>query len=217
MSLPTTTKTLNFLNKLFDTNAEFSEAHSDKFFETFNQVQTPYLTILKCSDSRVQMESFDKTPQNGVFTIRNIGNQIHTSEGSIDFGIRILKTPFLLIVGHSGCGAVECSIKNVKTNIAAIDRELSTINLKSTSMEEAIVENINFQVEKALSKYSDKIENGELTVLGAIYDFKNEFGFGRGKVALTSINGENNSETVKRLYKEHVKNLNILDSDFFAR
>ena len=217
MSLPTTTKTLNFLNKLFDTNAEFSEAHSDKFFETFKQSQTPYLTILKCSDSRVQMESFDKTPQNGVFAIRNIGNQIHTSEGSIDFGVRILKTPFLLIVGHSGCGAVECSIKNVKTNIEAIDRELSTINLKSTSMEEAIVENINFQVEKALSKYSDKIENGELTVLGAIYDFKNEFGFGSGKVVLTSINGENNSETVKGLYKEHVKNLNILDSDFFTR
>ena len=111
---------------------------------------------------------------------------------------------------------IRIAIKNVKTNIEAIDRELSTIKLKSTSMEEAIVENINYQVEKALSKYSDKIENGELTVFGAIYDFKNEFGFGSGKVVLTSINGENNSETVKRLYKEHVKNLNILDSDFFT-
>lgn len=214
MSLPTTTKTLNFLNKLFDTNAEFSEMHSDKFFEKFKRAQNPYLTILKCSDSRVQMESFDKTSQNGVFAIRNIGNQIHTCEGSIDFGVRVLQTPFLLIVGHSGCGAVECAIKNVKTNIAAIDKELSTISLKSTSMEEAIVENINYQVEKALSKYSDKIENGELTILGAIYDFKNEFGFGSGKVVLTNINGENNSETVKDLYKKHVKNLNILDSDF---
>ena len=43
------------------------------------------------------MESFEKTPQNGVFAIRNIGNQIVTNEGSIDFGVRILKTPFLLI------------------------------------------------------------------------------------------------------------------------
>lgn len=217
MSLPTTDKMLNFLNKLFDTNAEFAEMHSDKFFEKFKQAQNPYLTILKCSDSRVQMESFDKTPQNGVFAIRNIGNQIHTCEGSIDFGVRILKTPFLLIVGHSGCGAVECAIKNVKTNVESIDKELSTIKLKSISMEEAIVENINYQVEKALSKYSDKIENGELTVLGAIYDFKNEFGFGSGKVVLTNINGENNSKTVKDLYKNHVKNLNILDSNFFTR
>ncbi len=217
MSLPTTTKTLNFLKKLFDTNAEFSEIHSDKFFERFKQTQNPYLTILKCSDSRVQMESFDKTPQNGVFAIRNIGNQIHTCEGSIDFGVRILKTPFLLIVGHSGCGAVECVIKNVKTNIEAIDKELSTMNLKSKSMGKAIVENINYQVEKALSKYDDKVANGELTILGAIYDFKNEFGFGSGKVVLTSINGENNSEIVKDLYKKHIKNLNILDSDFFTR
>lgn len=217
MSLPSTPKMLNFLNKLFDTNAEFSEMHGDEFFEKFKQAQTPYLTILKCSDSRVQMESFDKTPQNGVFAIRNIGNQILTCEGSIDFGVRILNTPFLLIVGHSGCGAVECTIKNIKTNIEAIDKELSTMNLKSASMGEAIVENINYQVEKALSKYSDKVENGELIIFGAIYDFKNEFGFGSGKVVLTSINGENDSKTIKELYKKHVKNLNFLDSNFFTR
>ena len=42
MSLPTTTKTLNFLNKLFDTNTDFSETHSDEFFETFKQEQNPY-------------------------------------------------------------------------------------------------------------------------------------------------------------------------------
>ena len=98
------------------------------------------------------MELFDKTPQNDLFAIINIGNQIHTSEGSIDFGVRISKTSFLLIVSHAGCGAVECTIKNVKTNIEAIDRELSKIKLKSTSVEKAIVENINYQAEKSLSK-----------------------------------------------------------------
>lgn len=40
-------------------------------------------------------------------------------------------------------------------------------------MAEAIVENINYQVEKSLSKYSDKIENGELVIFGSIYGFKN--------------------------------------------
>lgn len=211
-----TPKTVNFLNNLFDTNAEFSEMHNDEFFEKFREAQTPYLTILKCSDSRVQMESFDKTPQNGVFAIRNIGNQIHTSEGSVDFGVRMLNTPFLLIAGHSGCGAVECTIKNIKTNIDAIDKELSTMNIKSTSMGKAIVENINFQVEKAMSKYADKVENGELTIFGAIYDFQNEFGFGRGKVVLTSINGESDFQAIDQVYKENVKNLHFLNRDFFA-
>jgi carbonic anhydrase len=207
MSLPNTPEVLEFLNRLFDTNKEFADSHGSEFFKNFRDVQNPYLTILKCSDSRVQMESFDKTPQNGVFAVRNIGNQISTSEGSVDFGIRVLKTPFLLIVGHSGCGAVECVINNTKTNVEGIDRELSTMRLKSKSMELAIIENITHQVDKALIKYRDKIESNELTVFGAIYDFKNDFGFGHGKVVLTSINGQNNSEMIRKQYQEKIKNL----------
>ena len=113
-----------FLNKIFDTNSEFACEHNDAFFDSFRNDQTPIATVLKCSDSRVQMESFDKTPQNGIFAIRNIGNQISTCEGSIDFGVRILKTPFLLIIGHSACGAVQAVLSGKPTNIKTIDHEL---------------------------------------------------------------------------------------------
>ena len=212
MTLPNNPKILNFLNNLFDTNSDFSNIHDDKFFEKFKQTQNPYLTILKCSDSRVQMESFDKTPQNGVFAIRNIGNQILTSEGSVDFGVQMLNTPFLLIAGHSGCNAVHCSMTNTKTNIESIDKELSTIQLKSDCIHEAIVENVNFQVSKALVKYQDKVKNGDLTIFGAIYDFKNDFGFGHGKVVLTCINGVNDSEEVNKQYQNHVQNIHFLKS-----
>jgi carbonic anhydrase len=211
MNLPTTPKTLDFLNNLFDTNLEFSDIHDAKFFEKFKSTQNPYLTILKCSDSRVQMESFDKTPQNGVFAIRNIGNQVLTSEGSVDFGVLVLKTPFLLVAGHSGCEAVRCAMTSTKTNIESIDRELATIKLKSDSIGEAIVENINFQVLKSLAKYKDKVASGDLTIFGAIYDFKNDFGFGHGKVVLTSINGEKNPENVKKNYQSLVKNMHFLN------
>ncbi len=210
MALPNNPKMLNFLNNLFDTNSEFSDIHDEKFFKKFKEVQNPYLTILKCSDSRVQMESFDKTPQNGVFAIRNIGNQILTSEGSVDFGVQMLNTPFLLIAGHSGCNAVQCALTNTKTNIKSIDHELSTIKVKDGSIHDAIVENINFQVVKAMAKYADKIKTGDLTIFGAIYDFKNDFGFGHGKVVLTSINGINDSEIIKKQYKAHVKNMHFL-------
>ena len=189
MILPDNPKLVSFLNKLFDTNAEFANIHDGKFFAQFQDKQNPKLTILKCSDSRVQMESFDKTPQNDVFAIRNIGNQVVTSEGSIDFGIQILKTPFLLIIGHSGCGAVEAVLSGEKTNIPAIDHELSFLNLKSICMKEAIVENINNQVGRAMVKYQSKVQTSELSIIGAVYDFKNDFGFGQGTVVLTNING----------------------------
>ncbi|MBA2629308.1 MAG: hypothetical protein H0U78_04670 [Rickettsiaceae bacterium] len=34
--------------------------------------------MIKCSDSRVNLDAFDSTPDNDVFSIRNIGNQIVT-------------------------------------------------------------------------------------------------------------------------------------------
>ena len=59
-----------------------------------------------------------------MFSIRNIGNQIVTSEGSVDYGVRVLKTPYLMVVGHSGCGAIKAAHKGKKTKIAGIDKEL---------------------------------------------------------------------------------------------
>ena len=130
MKLPNNPRLITFLRSLFDTNAQFAAEHDEKFFAKFHDSQNPHLTILKCSDSRVQMESFDKTPQNDVFAIRNIGNQIATCEGSIDFGVEILNTPFLLIIGHSDCGAVTAVLNGTKTKSEFINKELSTIKIK---------------------------------------------------------------------------------------
>ncbi|MGC0371525.1 MAG: hypothetical protein DGJ47_000214 [Rickettsiaceae bacterium] len=210
MSLVKNEKLILFLQKLFDTNEKFAQEHDDNFFEQFREEQDPQLTILKCSDSRVQMESFDKTPQNGVFAVRNIGNQICTSEGSVDFGVEVLKTPFLLIIGHSGCGAIEAVLNNSEVPSKAIKRELATLKVQQKSTQEAILENINNQVTIACAKYSDKIKNGELVILGAVYDFKDDFGFGKGRVVLTNINNITDKDAIEEVYKPSVKNLNCL-------
>lgn len=217
MALPDTPALFEFLKELFDTNDEFAQEHSNDFFAQFSNSQNPKLTILKCSDSRVQMESFDKTPQNGVFAIRNIGNQISTSEGSIDFGVEILQTPFLLIIGHSDCGAVTAvhkAVTAVHKKIAldseAIKRELQTIKISASCIHDAIIENINNQVETALNKYQTRILQKKLVVIGAVYDFKNDFGFGHGKVVLTNINGVTNAREVKKQYLDRIDNLRFL-------
>ena len=211
MNLPNNPDLILFLKNLFDTNENFVNTHDEKFFAKIQDEQNPKLTILKCSDSRVQMEYFDKTPQNNVFAIRNIGNQISTSEGSVDFGVEILNTRFLLIIGHSGCGAVMAAFNGVSTSSDAINKELSTIRITSHSINEAIVQNVNHQVDKALMKYRPRIELGTLTILGAIYDFKNDFGFGFGKVVLTNINGITSADAVRDEYLQHVDNLHFLE------
>lgn len=202
---------ISFLKDIFDTNVEFSASHEEVFFDSFKDEQNPRATVLKCSDSRVQMESFDKTPQNGIFAIRNIGNQVATCEGSLDFGIRFLKTPFLLILGHSGCGAVQTVLSKQLTNIKAIDEELASMQLKQKDIKLAIIENVDKQVEFAIKKYQDLIIDNKLTIIGAIYDFRNDFGFGKGKLIATSINGEKNSQTIHTQIADKVKNFKFLN------
>jgi carbonic anhydrase len=213
MELPKSDALIAFLNNLFNTNSEFALMHNQEFFSSFENAQSPKLTIVKCSDSRVQMESFDKTPQNEVFAIRNIGNQINTCEGSVDFGITILKTPFLLIIGHSDCGAVTAVVKDQQIESDAIKKELANIQVKETCVKKAILENINNQVNIALKKYADKIASGELTVMGALYDFKNDFGFGNGKLIMININGNKSSQSLEASYAKYVKKFKVLKSE----
>ena len=87
-----TESTSDFLNEIFKDNNQFNTSYTPEFFEKFSNHQSPRYTHLGCSDSRVHIMSFDQTPQNDIFSIRNIGNQITTSEGSIDYGVEVLNT-----------------------------------------------------------------------------------------------------------------------------
>ncbi|NRB10204.1 MAG: carbonic anhydrase [Rickettsiaceae bacterium] len=210
MSVPANKNFIAFLNDLFNTNTDFAKAHDESYFDSFRDVQTPKVTVLKCSDSRVQMKSFATTPQNAVFAVRNIGNQLKNNEGSVDFGIRVLKTPFLLIIGHSGCGAIDAKLSGKTTNIDSIDHELANLQLQETNIKNAIIENVNNQVALAMQKYQDLIVRHELIVMGAVYDFKNDFGFGKGRLVLVNINNETNHEKATKNIASKVKNLQFL-------
>lgn len=207
--LPYNENFIAFLRNLFDTNKEFAKKHGDNFFVEFSNQQNPKLTIVTCSDSRVQIELFDKTPHNEVFAVRNIGNQIITSEGSVDFGVSILQTPFLLILGHSNCGAVHAVITQQKDLSLSIQKELSTLKITNIGRE-ATIENVNNQVKYAVQKYYNKVQSGKLTILGGIYDLKNDFGFGYGKIILININNITDKILLKQNYGALISNLIVL-------
>ena len=78
--------------------------------------QHPYACILGCSDSRVSPEhTFDESHGN-LFVARVAGNFI-TPEilASLDYGTSVLGASIILVLGHSGCGAVHATIDAVST------------------------------------------------------------------------------------------------------
>ena len=87
-------------------NDQFTSHNDSHHFDGFQTGQTPTLTVVACSDSRVHTHLFGMDPDNNIFVVRNIGNQVKNGEGSVDYGVRHLPTNILLILGHSSCGAI---------------------------------------------------------------------------------------------------------------
>ncbi len=206
------TRAKDKLETIISVNNEFVGARELKDFEAYLEKQTPSATIVMCSDSRVQPTSLHDNPKGNLFTIRNIGNQIDSNPGSVDYGVLILKTPLLFILGHTGCGAVEAAIKGYKGLPNTIKKELDTIDVGgATDEKEGIINNVNNQIETALAKYKDSIKKKELFVVGAIYDIHNTFGYGYGALIFVNVNGEVSDAEIRNneLFKG-VKDLKVV-------
>ncbi len=202
------TKSLHdeIIRQIIEGNEEFISKNHPDYFLSHSKSQNPFITLLTCSDSRVQTNAILPDSINKIFTIENIGNQILSSEGSVDYGVMHLKTPVFLILGHSDCGAIKAFMQGYDAEPKSIKHELdflknANLNLDNNSgdFNERLMlnslKNIDYQVNIALNKYSEKIKNEELIIMGAFYDFYNELNKGFGKLSILSINGKKeNSE-----------------------
>ncbi len=198
------------ISKLLNQSQRFAESHSHDYFSKFQGEQHPGITLLGCSDSRAHAVAFSEDPVNQIFSVRNIGNQIHNSFGSVDYGIYHLHTPVLLILGHTHCGAVQAALTEYSQESFAIVREVDHLaaHLRQHSAPknadafesywlESVQRNVDYQVQVALRRYAPDIQAGKLTVVGAVYDFTNAYGQGEGHLMLVNLNGETHSEKMR--------------------
>lgn len=182
---------LVFLNELSIDNSVYMNTHKIEFFAGLAKGQTPKATVVTCSDSRVQANMFEHAPEGELFTVRNIGNQLVTAEGSVEYGVHHLHTPILLIIGHSRCGAIAAVSGNYAKESTAIKRELDSIIIpKELGNMDGVKANVHHQVDAAMLKFWEEIESGNLTVLGAVMDFADDLHQGAGKLHLINVNGE---------------------------
>ena len=184
------------IKNLIDDNDEFVRSHPPEYFDPFEQSQHPRATVVTCSDARVHTKALDKTPDGDLFMVRNIGNQLITAEGSVEYGVRHLHTPLLIFVGHVACGAIKAAAGNYSSESDAIKHELNSIQLpiKSDMLSEqdwleGVIANVNHQVNFGMIKFADEIKANTLTVVGAVYDFQNLLGQGQGRLVIVNING----------------------------
>lgn len=79
--------------------------------------QSPFAIVLGCSDSRVPVEIIFDVGVGDLFVIRVAGNVIAPSlVGSIEFAAERFGSRLVVVLGHTGCGAIEATIDSLQAN-----------------------------------------------------------------------------------------------------
>lgn len=155
--------------------------------------QQPFATILGCSDSRVPVEIVFDQGLGDLFVIRVAGNIVAPSQiGSIEFAAEISGTKLVVVMGHSGCGAIQATIETLMKTGPMPPRNLYSIverirpaieGLLETElrhdhdalMRHAVRANIRacaHQVRNGSRVIEELIHSGDLLVVGAEYSLE---------------------------------------------
>ena len=99
--------------------------------------QEPFAAVLACADSRVPVELvFDQTIGH-LFVARVAGNMV-TPEiaASLEYSVAVLGVKVLLVLGHTGCGALKAAMKSetVPGQISGLYKNLRPAVEKSGGM-----------------------------------------------------------------------------------
>jgi len=156
---------------------------------TLGYDQHPFAVIFGCSDSRVAAEIIFDQGIGDMFVVRTAGHVLDTTViGSIEYGIEILSTPLVVILGHDHCGAVEAAMDALRTGKlpsgfvrAIVDRVIpSIVSVDGNSSASAAPEPETFGHEHVrhtvhmLHDYSAllarAVAEGKAAVVGAEYD-----------------------------------------------
>ncbi|HET9139455.1 carbonic anhydrase [Actinophytocola sp.] len=83
--------------------------------ETLLAEQHPIACVLSCADSRVGPELVFDQGLGDLFTVRTAGAVIDDAvAGSVEYAVLHLRVPLVVVLGHSGCGAVRAAIDLVR-------------------------------------------------------------------------------------------------------
>jgi carbonic anhydrase len=90
--------------------------------------QQPFAVVLGCSDSRVPAEIVFDQGLGELFVIRVAGNIVAPSQiGSVEFAVEQFGTRLVVVLGHSQCGAVMATLRELRDPSQGQSRNLRSI------------------------------------------------------------------------------------------
>jgi carbonic anhydrase len=172
------------LQELMDGNRRFSTERLTSFEHDLSVLkqhtidkQEPFAAVLSCADSRVPVELvFDQTIGH-IFVTRVAGNFVVPEIiASLEYGAAVLGTKVIVVMGHSGCGAVKATIqaKEAPGQISALFSHIQpAVDQAGPNLEAATKANAKIQaslLRQASTVISGLIKESKLKVVAAYYD-----------------------------------------------
>lgn len=85
---------------------------SKEMMSSVRQGQDPFAVVIACSDSRVVPEKIFNAEIGDIFVIQGAGNLVcDVALGSVEYAITNLGTKLVVVLGHSGCGAIRAALE----------------------------------------------------------------------------------------------------------
>ncbi len=177
-------------NNRFVNSLKKSPRRSAKCRKEIAAGQNPFVSILVCADSRVAPEIIFDQGLGDLFVVSVAGNIVNPTnygiQGSLEFGVLSLGTPLIMVLGHSGCGAVASAIEASQDGTqfpGSINNIVQTIKPaveeakgeKGNLLHNSIISNVQMGVNKLNNSdpvISDMVKKGKVNVVGANYDLK---------------------------------------------
>jgi carbonic anhydrase len=149
--------------------------------------QWPFAVVLSCIDSRTSAELIFDQGLGDIFSVRIAGNIVNEDIlGSMEFACKIAGSKFIVVLGHTRCGAVKgaCDKVHLGNLTGLLDKLEPAVNSEKETVSERNSRNARFvenvasinvrlmveEIQRRSSILNEMITNGEIGICGAMYD-----------------------------------------------
>ncbi len=167
--------------------------HKERYRELSITGQSPRAAVIACCDSRVDPQMIFAAVPGDLFVIRNVANLVppyapnadyHGTSAALEFAVRQLKVPQIIVMGHTQCGGVRSLVERAADggdfigswmSIAASVRD-SVLAGNAASTEQACAAAERETIRQSLTNLKtfpwilERIQAGTLTLHGCLFD-----------------------------------------------
>jgi carbonic anhydrase len=154
--------------------------------------QKPLAMVIACSDSRLDPSMIFGVPPGGLFVVRNVANLVppyqpdaahHSTSAALEFAVRGLEIPQIVVMGHALCGGVQALLHGVPDTLAdfvgpwmqiarrAKERVCETVTGEEAMRTACEHETVHVALENLMTFpwIAERVADGRLQLRGAFY------------------------------------------------